>query len=86
MLPKEQWALIEELDLNVFYDDGEGYINCSLFTIHSSLVRSLRVRSRERSLFTSPSFRLPNETERGRSKTGLRLYGGGISRKIREKL
>ena len=36
MLPKEQWALIEELDLNVFYDDGEGYINCSLFTLHLS--------------------------------------------------
>ena len=26
-LPEEQWSLVEGLDLNIFYDDGEGYID-----------------------------------------------------------
>ena len=26
-LPEEQWALVRELELNMFYDDGEGYID-----------------------------------------------------------
>ena len=29
-LPEEQWALVEGLDLNLFYDDGEGYIDLGL--------------------------------------------------------
>ena len=29
-LPKEQWDLIKECDLNVFFDDGEGYIDLGL--------------------------------------------------------
>ena len=29
-LPEEQWALVEGLDLNLFYDDGEGYIDMGL--------------------------------------------------------
>ncbi|MBQ9663983.1 MAG: peptidase C11 [Oscillospiraceae bacterium] len=29
-LPDEQWALIEGLDYNLFYDDGNGYINLGL--------------------------------------------------------
>ena len=29
-LPEEQWALINDLELNVFYDDGEGYIDLGL--------------------------------------------------------
>ena len=34
MLPEEQWALVEELDLNVFYDDGEGYIDLGLDNVY----------------------------------------------------
>ncbi len=26
-LPEQQWALVRELDLNMFYDDGEGFID-----------------------------------------------------------
>ena len=26
-LPEEQWAMVHDLELNVFYDDGEGFIN-----------------------------------------------------------
>ncbi|MBO5556388.1 MAG: peptidase C11, partial [Oscillospiraceae bacterium] len=29
-LPPEQWALVEGLDLNLFYDDGEGYVDMGL--------------------------------------------------------
>ena len=29
-LPDEQWALVEGLDYNLFYDDGNGYINLGL--------------------------------------------------------
>ena len=29
-LPEDQWALVEGLDLNLFYDDGEGYIDLGL--------------------------------------------------------
>ncbi|MBR1455928.1 MAG: peptidase C11, partial [Oscillospiraceae bacterium] len=29
-LPEDQWALVEGLDLNMFYDDGEGYIDMGL--------------------------------------------------------
>ena len=30
ILPQEQWDLVTGLDLNVFYDDGEGYIDLGL--------------------------------------------------------
>ncbi len=30
MLSEDQWSLITELDLNLFYDDGEGYIDLGL--------------------------------------------------------
>ncbi len=30
ILPQEQWDLVTDLDLNVFYDDGEGYIDLGL--------------------------------------------------------
>ncbi|MBR2276074.1 MAG: peptidase C11, partial [Lachnospiraceae bacterium] len=30
MLTEEQWGLVHDLDLNVFYDDGEGYIDLGL--------------------------------------------------------
>ncbi len=33
-LPEEQWALINDLELNVFYDDGEGYIDLGLDNIY----------------------------------------------------
>ena len=29
-LPEDQWALIEGLNLNMFYDDGEGYVDLGL--------------------------------------------------------
>ena len=29
-LPEEQWSMVNALDLNVFYDDGEGYIDLGL--------------------------------------------------------
>ena len=29
-LPEEQWDLVEGLDLNMFYDDGEGYIDLGM--------------------------------------------------------
>ncbi|MDO4864791.1 MAG: clostripain-related cysteine peptidase, partial [Ruminococcus sp.] len=34
-LPEEQWALVHSLDLNMFYDDGEGYIDLGLDNIYS---------------------------------------------------
>lgn len=30
MLPEEQWKLVKDLELNVFVDDGEGYIDLGL--------------------------------------------------------
>ena len=30
VLPEEQWAMVEGLALNLFYDDGEGYIDLGL--------------------------------------------------------
>lgn len=29
-LPEDQWALVNDLELNLFYDDGEGYIDLGL--------------------------------------------------------
>lgn len=34
-LDEKQWALVQDLQLNVFYDDGEGYIDLGLDTIYS---------------------------------------------------
>lgn len=34
-LPKDQWDLVTGLDLNVFYDDGEGYVDLGLDNIYS---------------------------------------------------
>ena len=34
-LPKEQWSQVHDLQLNVFYDDGEGYIDLGLDTMYS---------------------------------------------------
>ncbi len=34
-LSEEQWALVNDLQLNVFYDDGEGYIDLGLDTLYS---------------------------------------------------
>ncbi len=34
-LPDEQWALVHSLDLNMFYDDGEGYIDLGLDSVYS---------------------------------------------------
>ncbi len=31
-LPEEQWALVQSLELNLFYDDGEGFIDLGLDT------------------------------------------------------
>lgn len=33
-LPKDQWALVHSLDMNMFYDDGEGYIDLGLDNIY----------------------------------------------------
>ncbi|MCM1150407.1 MAG: clostripain-related cysteine peptidase, partial [Butyricicoccus sp.] len=33
-LPEEQWALVQTLELNVFYDDGEGYIDLGLDNVY----------------------------------------------------
>ncbi len=30
MLPEEQWSLVQNLDLNMFYDDGEGYVELGM--------------------------------------------------------
>lgn len=35
MLPEEQWDLIQQLELNVFYDDGEGYIDLGLDNVYT---------------------------------------------------
>ena len=34
-LPEDQWDLIESVDLNMFYDDGEGYIDLGLDNLYS---------------------------------------------------
>lgn len=34
MLTEEQWELVEEADLNMYYDDGEGYIELGLDNIY----------------------------------------------------
>ena len=34
-LPEDQWALVESLDLNLFYDDGEGYVDMGLDNVFS---------------------------------------------------
>lgn len=34
-LPEEQWALVHSVDLNMFCDDGEGYIDLGLDNIYS---------------------------------------------------
>lgn len=34
-LPEEQWELIHSLDLNMFYDDGSGYVDLGLDNIYS---------------------------------------------------
>ena len=34
-LPEQQWDLIQSLDLNLFYDDGEGFIDLGLDNIYS---------------------------------------------------
>lgn len=33
-LPEEQWALVQTLQANMFYDDGEGYIDLGLDTVY----------------------------------------------------
>ena len=33
-LPAEQWALVQDLELNVFVDDGEGFIDLGLDTVY----------------------------------------------------
>ena len=33
-LGEEQWALVTELDLNLFYDDGEGYLDLGLDNVY----------------------------------------------------
>lgn len=33
-LDEEQWALVQALELNLFYDDGEGYIDLGLDTVY----------------------------------------------------
>ena len=34
-IPKEQWQLIQSLQMNMFYDDGEGYIDLGLDNVYS---------------------------------------------------
>ena len=33
-IPKEQWQLIQSLQMNLFYDDGEGYIDLGLDNVY----------------------------------------------------
>ena len=33
-LPEDQWSLVTEIDLNMFYDDGEGYIDLGLDNLY----------------------------------------------------
>ena len=34
-LSEDQWSLVHELDLNMFYDDGQGYVDLGLDNIYS---------------------------------------------------
>ena len=34
-LPEQQWSLVQGLDMNLFYDDGEGYVDMGLDNIFS---------------------------------------------------
>ena len=34
-IPDEQWALVHSLDLNMFYDDGEGYLDLGLDNVYT---------------------------------------------------
>ena len=34
LLPQEQWDLVQGLDLNVFYDDGTGYVDLGLDNVY----------------------------------------------------
>ncbi|MCR5033239.1 MAG: peptidase C11 [Lachnospiraceae bacterium] len=34
-LPEEQWELVHKVDLNLFYDDGEGYIDLGLDNLYT---------------------------------------------------
>ncbi len=34
-LPESKWDLVHKLDLNMFYDDGEGYVNLGLDNVYS---------------------------------------------------
>lgn len=34
-LPENQWSLVHQLDLNMFYDDGEGYVDLGLDNVYS---------------------------------------------------
>ena len=34
-LPEDQWSLVQSIDLNIFYDDGEGYMNMGLDNMFS---------------------------------------------------
>ncbi len=34
-LPEEQWSLVQGLDMNLFYDDGEGYVDMGLDNLFS---------------------------------------------------
>ncbi len=34
-LPEEQWSMVNALDLNVFYDDGEGYIDLGIDNVYN---------------------------------------------------
>ena len=34
-LPESQWEMVHKLDLNMFYDDGSGYINLGLDNVYS---------------------------------------------------
>ena len=33
-LSEEQWGLVQTLELNLFYDDGEGYIDLGLDNVY----------------------------------------------------
>ena len=34
VLPSEQWALVHDIELNIFYDDGKGYIDLGLDPVY----------------------------------------------------
>jgi hypothetical protein len=33
-LPEDQWKLVQDLELNIFYDDGEGYVDLGLDNVY----------------------------------------------------